>query len=125
MELLRRSRGMTKLLKVESSCLYQMNIPENLEKKTYGELYKLLSTQGIIPLGLFRGIFSNISIGPKANKMPYVFTNPPKTAEVYSCDKVFVLSLKPEKLNSKLDVKVNLPFHSPLFLTSSYLFVCH
>lgn len=28
------------------------------------------------------------------NVMPYVFTNPPKAARLYGCDKVFVLSQK-------------------------------
>jgi hypothetical protein len=101
----KRNRGYSKLLRVESSCLYQMSIPENLEPKTYGALYQHLSLQGIIPLGLLRGVAPGISMGRKSNKIPYVFTNPPKDTELYNCDKVFVLSLKPEKVNTKLDVK--------------------
>lgn len=101
----RRQRGYSKLLKVESSCLYQMSIPENLESKTYGALYHHLSQQGIIPLGLLRGVLPNINIGRKNNKLPYVYTNPSKDTELYTCDRVFVLSLKPEKINTKLDVK--------------------
>jgi hypothetical protein len=36
-----------------------------------------------------------MQVGPKQNKLPYVFTNPPKETELFSCDKVFVLSQKP------------------------------
>ena len=76
------------------SSLYQMKVPDT-DVRTYGELFKSLSKNGIIPVGLYRGVFKNIAVGPKQNKMPYVFTNPPKETEVFSCDKVFVLSQKP------------------------------
>ena len=36
-----------------------------------------------------------MNIGPQGNKMQYVFTNPNKDAELFSCDKIFVLSQKP------------------------------
>lgn len=42
--------------------------------------------------GLLRGTFPHTNTGPKANKMPYVFTNPPRDTELFTCDKVFVLS---------------------------------
>jgi hypothetical protein len=34
-------------------------------------------------------------MGPKMNKDSYVFTNPPKDTELFSCDKVYVLSQAP------------------------------
>jgi hypothetical protein len=102
---LMRMSSSNRLLKLESSCLYQMSIPENLDPKTYGALYHHLSLQGIIPLGLLRGIIPSLNMGRKSNKLPYVYTNPSKDTELYTCDKVFVLSLKPEKISSKLDVK--------------------
>ena len=34
-------------------------------------------------------------MGPKGNKLPYVFTNPPSDTELFSCDRVFVLSQTP------------------------------
>lgn len=37
-------------------------------------------------------MFANTKSGPKNNKMPYVFTNPPKDTELFTCDKVFILS---------------------------------
>ena len=43
-------------------------------------------------------------MGPRANKMPYVFTNPHKDTELYLCDRVFVLSQKVLN-NSKLSTK--------------------
>lgn len=78
-----------------SSSLYQIPIPDGLDSRTYGSLYRLLSRRKQIPLGILRGVFSNTKSGPKANKMPYVFTNPPKDTELFSCDKVFVLSQTP------------------------------
>jgi len=84
-------RGVSALV---GSALYQMKIPEG-EVRTYGEMFKSLCNDGILPLGLYRGVFKNMNVGPKQNKMPYVFTNPPKETELFSCDKVFVLSQKP------------------------------
>lgn len=78
-----------------NSSLYQISIPDGLESRTYGALYRLLSRRKQIPLGILRGVFSNTKSGPKANKMPYVFTNPPKDTELFTCDKVFVLSQTP------------------------------
>jgi hypothetical protein len=75
------------------SALYQIPVlVEGLESRTYGALYSHLAKRKQIPLGILRGVFNNTKSGPKANKMPYVFTNPPKDTELFSCDKVFVLS---------------------------------
>lgn len=93
--------------RIESSCLYQMSLPENLEKKTYGALYQHLASQGIVPLGLLRGVFSNMNMGAKANRSPYVYTNPDKDTELYTCDRVFVLSIKPQRVTGKVDMKVS------------------
>ncbi len=105
---LQMQRARRKLLKIPNSCLYQISLPDNLPQKTYGALYQFLSVQGIIPLGVLRGTFSNIAMGPKSNRMPYVYTNPDKDTELYTCDRIFVLSTKPEKLNQKLEIKVSL-----------------
>jgi hypothetical protein len=77
------------------SNLYQIGIPEGLTTRTYGALYKLLANQKMIPLGILRGVFANTKTGPKGNKLPYVYTNPPKDTELFTCDKIFVLSQKP------------------------------
>lgn len=82
-----------------SAALYQIPVMvEGLESRTYGALYSHLARRNLIPLGILRGIFANTKSGPKNNKMPYVFTNPPKDTELFSCDKVFVLSQKPVKI---------------------------
>lgn len=97
----------TKRIKdIQGSCLYQMAIPDNFNEKTYGKLYQRLSAQGIIPLGLLRGTFAGLSVGPRANRAPYVYTNPEKDTELFKCDKIFVLSTKPIQVDSKLDLKV-------------------
>jgi hypothetical protein len=92
---------------IEGSCLYQIPLPENLPKKTYGALYQHLAQSGMVPLGIYRGIFSNMNIGPKSNRMPYVFTNPSKDTELYSCDRVFVLATSPptQSINGPKSVK--------------------
>ncbi len=83
-----------------------MNIPlDILEEKTYGCLYKHLALQGNkIPLGLLHAAGG---VGPKGNKSPYVYTNPDMDTEIYFCDKVFVLSMTPERVESKVDIKVS------------------
>ena len=80
---------------ITSSLLYQIDVPEGLSDRTYGALYSSLARKGIIPLGLYRGVFAHLGLGPKANKSSYVFTNPPPDTEVFTCDKVYVLSQKP------------------------------
>jgi hypothetical protein len=59
----------------------------------------------MIPLGLLRGTFANMNMGPKANRMPYVFTNPSKETELFSCDRVFVLATTPQRATDKVDMK--------------------
>jgi hypothetical protein len=113
---------------VTPSALYQIPIPDNLESRTYGALFKALCADGILPLGLLRGVFSNMSMGAKGNKMSYVYTNPHRDTELFTCDRVFVLSAKvlPEK---KASPKVKQPSYLPslphfhslrLFLIISY-----
>ena len=89
------------LAAVLGSSLYQIPIPDDLESHTYGALFKHLAKSDIIPLGSFRGVFIQMKTGPKANKLPYVFTNPPADTELFSCDKVFVLSQRPPTSNKK------------------------
>ncbi|CAN0430323.1 unnamed protein product, partial [Ectocarpus fasciculatus] len=84
----------SKLFDGMGSSLHQILVPDDLGKQTYGELFKYLSQRRMIPLGLLRGTFPAMGIGPKGNKLPYVYTNPSKDTEVFSCDKVFVLSQK-------------------------------
>lgn len=91
----------SKLHNVVGSCLYQMAVPENLDQKSYGHLYQMLSSKGIIPIGILRGTFSHLNIGGKSNKVPYVFTNPDKGVELFSCDRIFVLSTSPIQISKK------------------------
>ena len=94
---------------IVNSALYQISIDDQglLENRTYGSLFKLLSKKNILPLGLYRGTFSNMKVGPKGNKSSYVFTNPPSDTELFSCDKVFVLSQTPLRAHpQRTSVKV-------------------
>lgn len=119
------------LNKVTSSCLYQIPIPENLEPRTFGSLFKYLSNDNMIPLAILRGTFTHLKLGPLGNKMPYVFTNPNYDSELFSCDKIFVLSQNPltltklqtfiqtsndikeyeEKARSKIQLEIKDEFH--------------
>jgi len=98
------------LSQVQGSCLYQLELQDSLYRvtsyPTYGSLFKKLSSEGIIPLGLLRGVFNGCSLGPTGNKSPYVFTNPDKDTPLYKYDKVFVLSTKPILSTKKLGLKV-------------------
>jgi hypothetical protein len=80
---------------VESSCLYLINIPDTLPKKNFGALFKHFAKENCVPIGLLRGIYSQIGMGSKSNKMPYVFTNPDRDCELFTCDRVFILSPLP------------------------------
>ncbi len=93
------------LLGIQSSSLYLIGLPD-LPRKTYGHLTKHFARDGIVVLGLLRGVFANMSYGPKANKMPYVYTNPDRESELFACDRAFVLSTVPMQAN-KLNVKVS------------------
>lgn len=111
----------TKRIKdIQGSCLYQMSIPDNFTERTYGKLFQKLSTQGIIPLGVLRGTFAGMSVGPKANRAPYVYTNPDKDVELFKCDKIFVLSPKPLQIDNKLDLKVQFIWTFSLSLKCSF-----
>ena len=110
----------TKRIKdIQGSCLYQMALPDNFNDRTYGRLYQKLSSQGIIPLGILRGTFSGMSVGPKANRAPYVYTNPEKDTELFKCDKIFVLSTKPIQADSKLDLKVIIYYICTTIITTT------
>jgi hypothetical protein len=92
------SKNKTKgIAAIKGSCVYQINIPTDLETQTYGALYNYLSERSIIPIGIYRGIVPQMKVGPKGNKMCYAFTNPAKDTELFSCDKIFVLSQNPLK----------------------------
>ena len=101
---------------LQGSSLYQIPIPEGLESRTYGALFRLLANRKQIPLGLLRAVFHNTKTGPKANKMPYVFTNPPKDTELFACDRVFILSQTPIKITRIVKVNLVLAYYRSPFL---------
>jgi hypothetical protein len=108
-----QQKGKSRLSSIKGSYLYQIPLPESMESKTYGALYEYLSKQDIIPLGLLRGTFNSLILGPMANKLPYVYANPSKDTVLYSCDKVFVLSMKPVGVNPNQGVKVINALYKP------------
>lgn len=101
-----QQRGKSRLASIKSSYLYQIPLPDNLTPRTYGALYELLSRQGIIPLGILRGTFNSLTLGPLGNRLPYVYANPAKDVELFSCDRVFVLSVKPVGVNPSQGMQV-------------------
>lgn len=74
---------------VQGSCLYQIALPDGMIGKRYGVLYRRLSKEGIIPLGLLRGT------GAPTQIAPYVYTNPKYDTTLNAADRVFILSAKP------------------------------
>lgn len=79
---------------LNGSSLYQAPIPEKYVNGSYGALFKAFSVRGIIPMGLYRGVNKHINIGRRMNRVPYVFTNPPKHTEIFNGDKVFILAAR-------------------------------
>lgn len=98
---------------ISGSSVYQLPIPEGLEAKTYGAVMKHFAKEGVLCVGLLRGLLYGLTVGPKGNHTPYVFTNPSKNTEVYSCDRVFVLSQKLISMSKPKMMKVK----SQLLLT--------
>lgn len=75
------------------SRLYQIPVPSDLPVPTYGSLLEHLADQGILAIGLLRGV----SIDDQeedlfGNDMPYVVTNPDFRAVVTAVDRVFCLA---------------------------------
>eukprot|EP01039_Chlorochromonas_danica_P002121 gene2121-2315_t len=115
-----RAQYTSRVNSIKGSCLYQIAIPDNLGGNTYGALYQHLSVQGMIPLGLLRGTKEKgDSFQPSASESSFVFTNPPKDTILASCDRVFVLSIKPvgfDKPHGIQDGPVNIqqPYGKPV-----------
>lgn len=81
--------------RIKRSNLYQIPITVGMlrDAPTYGKLFaQLLSTRNQLALGILRGVFNVMQLGPLQNKHPYVFTNPPPDTPLHSCDRVFVLA---------------------------------
>eukprot|EP00192_Tetraselmis_astigmatica_P006581 CAMPEP_0117686318 /NCGR_PEP_ID=MMETSP0804-20121206/22361_1 /TAXON_ID=1074897 /ORGANISM="Tetraselmis astigmatica, Strain CCMP880" /LENGTH=754 /DNA_ID=CAMNT_0005497953 /DNA_START=92 /DNA_END=2358 /DNA_ORIENTATION=+ len=67
--------------------LRQVQVPEHLNGRTYGELFAfLVLNRKMVPLGLYRQKAEN-----PVWRLPFVSTNPPPNAILRTTDKVFVL----------------------------------
>jgi len=53
-------------------------------------------------------VFAHTKLGSKANKTPYVYTNPSKDTELFTCDKVFVLSQTPVGIKAAKVINVEM-----------------
>ena len=95
-EIVHSKKKNSKLQGIVSSYLYQIGIPEDAARRTFGYMYKKLSKdENMIPIAIYRGTLPSMKAGPQGNKMPYVVTNPHQDIELFSCDKLFVLSQLP------------------------------
>lgn len=66
------------------------------------------SSSTTIIVGILRGVFAHTKLGSKANKTPYVYTNPSKDTELFTCDKVFVLSQTPVGIKAAKVINVEM-----------------
>lgn len=82
----------SKLFDISSSRMYLIPIPTDFMHKSYRVLFKYLCSKNLVPLGLYRGTFSSMTVGPRGNTLPYVYTNPDKDVELLLTDKIYVLS---------------------------------
>lgn len=71
--------------KIAQSNLWQINVPEECNNKTFDKLFKFLLEKGLITLGLYR------MAGATDNTYNYVYTNPKFRTPVTQRDRVFVL----------------------------------
>jgi hypothetical protein len=91
-------RGLDSVL---GSSLYQIDIPYVMQHKTYGFLFESLAEQGVVPMGLYREVLPSVCLERHLNTLPYVYTNPPASTELFAGDKVFLLSTKPVRVSNK------------------------
>ena len=64
--------------------IYQINMPDSYQNKTYGELFHFLCyTHSVIPVGLYRQTKDSDS---------YVFTSPPAKTKLKTDDKIYVFA---------------------------------
>jgi hypothetical protein len=88
---------------MRQSNFWQIPVPEDLQNKTFGELFYYLATQrSLIALGLYR------LPGATDNERPYVYTNPPENVKLSAQDRVFVLgSSMPDDLKEAAPSKLH------------------
>jgi hypothetical protein len=85
---------------ITSSSLYQIAVPKEFHQGgKYGDMFKQMAAKGILALGLYRGVNPANNRGVKMNTLPYVYTNPHESVELFEHDRVFVLSSNPVHLN--------------------------
>lgn len=95
-------RGLDSVL---GSSLYQIDIPHIMQHKKYEFLFESLVEQGVIPIGLYRDVLPDVCLERHLNILPYVFTNPSGSTELFGGDKVFVLSTKPVRATNKKETE--------------------
>jgi hypothetical protein len=77
------------LLDYEPSNLCYISVPKQLIGSTFGTMYSSLScTLGIIPVAILREELNEIL----GNKLPFVYTNPPKSLLLLENDLIYVLA---------------------------------
>ena len=99
------NRSNVGLKSLSGSSLYQVAVPEGFAGRSYGKLFDYFAAKDCLCIGLLRGIYSNMTVGPCSNRMPYVYTNPSPVTKLYKCDKVFVLSQR-VLTSSRTSIKV-------------------
>ena len=88
----KRLKKNLRLLKLQQSNVFVINIPLKFVDKTFGQLFDfLIMDHKMIALGLYRG--EKI----KFNTKPYVYIRPPPEVKILAKDKVYVLSEKQPK----------------------------
>eukprot|EP00753_Platysulcus_tardus_P010161 PLAT2507.8.p1 GENE.PLAT2507.8~~PLAT2507.8.p1 ORF type:complete len:901 (-),score=516.17 PLAT2507.8:399-2939(-) len=82
---------------VVDSSVYQISVPEDFlaSDRTWMDLFRFLTLRGVVPLGLYRGVWKVVGDGVKSNRMPFVYTNPSPATRLSKCDRIFVLSQTP------------------------------
>eukprot|EP01017_Pseudomicrothorax_dubius_P051183 TRINITY_DN9807_c0_g2_i5.p1 TRINITY_DN9807_c0_g2~~TRINITY_DN9807_c0_g2_i5.p1 ORF type:complete len:188 (-),score=53.08 TRINITY_DN9807_c0_g2_i5:60-623(-) len=94
-----RTKKMYKLMNLQQSNLFLINIPPEFNEKTFGALFDHFALEKkMIAIGLYRGEKT------KKNNRPYVFIKPDADIKLEPKDKVYVLSGKqPEDTENPLE----------------------
>ena len=79
---------------IDESHLFSINVPEDFVGKRYADLFAYLIRldECLLPMGILRGVWGTLKLGPLGNCKNYCYTNPDRECKLYKGDSVFVLA---------------------------------
>ncbi len=92
---------------IKESHLFSIQVPDNFVDKRYADLFAYLIRleEKLLPIGILRGVWGTLKLGPLGNRKSYMYTNPERDVKLFKGDSVFVLAPRlPEELQRREDI---------------------